>query len=253
MPSYCVLHSGFDDKAIIYGVIILLFYFFGCCQSYPTEVWVFFFDHLMRATMKQYNKSSMKQHGSSGRVLSPPLELSGDSCVVDLINRDTGWWDSRKIDKCFLPFEAQNTKSMPLCSNPHSDYFFWPLAGDGIYTVKTGYKLLCDVSREEAASVSNSDSIKTFQSRLWKLKIPGKVKHFPWKERTNSLPTKCNLLKRKVLSDPTCHLCGNRAEDAMYALWECEAVKLVGGMDFGWVNDRSFDLLLRKLLVALKD
>ena len=50
------------------------------------------------------------------------------------------------------------------------------------------------------------------------------------------MPTKSNLLKRKVLSDPTCHLCGNRAEDAMYALWECEAVKLVGGMDFGWVN-----------------
>ena len=95
-------------------------------------------------------------------MLSPPSELSGDSCVVDLINRDTGWWDSRKIDKCFLPFEAQNTKSMPLCSNPQSDYFFWPLAGDGIYTVKTGYKLLCDVSREEAASLSNSDSIKTF-------------------------------------------------------------------------------------------
>ena len=68
------------------------------------------------------------------------------------------------------------------------------------------------------------------------LKIPGKAKHFLWKECTNSLSTKSNLLKRKVLSDPTCHLCGNRAEDAMHALWECETVKLVGGMDFGWVN-----------------
>ena len=50
MPSCCLLHFGFDDNAIIYGVIILLYYFFGCCQSYHTELWVFFSDHLMRAT-----------------------------------------------------------------------------------------------------------------------------------------------------------------------------------------------------------
>ena len=100
--------------------------------------------------------------------------------------------------------------------------------------MKTGYKLLRDVSREEAASVSNSDSIKTFWSRLWKLKIPGKVKHFLWKACTctNSLPTKINLLKRKILSDPTRHLCGCLAEDVMHALWECEAVKSVWGLDF---------------------
>ena len=103
---------------------------------------------------------------SGGRVLLLPLELSGDSCVADLINNNTGWWDIRKIDKCFLPFEAQSIKSIPLCSNPQSDYFFWPLAGDDIYTVKTGYKLLCGVAREEAASVSNSENIKTFRSGL---------------------------------------------------------------------------------------
>ena len=50
MPSSCLLHLGFDNKAIIYGVIVLLYYVFGCCQSYPTELWVFFSDHLMCAT-----------------------------------------------------------------------------------------------------------------------------------------------------------------------------------------------------------
>ena len=74
------------------------------------------------------------------------------------------------------------------------------------------------------------------------MKIPGKVKHVLWKECTNSLPTKSNLLKRKVLSDPTCHLCGNRAEDAMYALWECEAGKLVGG----WILGRLTGLKLHR-------
>lgn len=102
--------------------------------------------------------------------------------------------------------------------------------------MKTGYKLLCDVAREEAASVSNSENIKTFWSGLWKLKIPGKVKHFLLKACTNSFSTKTNLLKRKILSDPTCHLCGCLAEDVMHALWECEAVKSVWRLGFGWVN-----------------
>ena len=50
MPSCCLSHLGFDAKAIIYGVIVCCTIFFGCCQSYPTELWVFFSDHLMRAT-----------------------------------------------------------------------------------------------------------------------------------------------------------------------------------------------------------
>lgn len=58
-----------------------------------------------RKSIRVYNKSWMLGN-SSGRVLLLPLELSGDSCVADLINNNTGWRDIRKIDKCFLPFEA---------------------------------------------------------------------------------------------------------------------------------------------------
>lgn len=67
-----------------------------------------------------YNESWMLGN-SDGRVLSLPLELSGDSCVAGLISNDTGWWDIIKIDKCFLPFGAQSNKLIPLCSNPQSD------------------------------------------------------------------------------------------------------------------------------------
>ena len=43
MPSSCLLHLGFDDKVIIYGVIVWLYFYFGwfwLLLSYPTELWV---------------------------------------------------------------------------------------------------------------------------------------------------------------------------------------------------------------------
>ena len=35
MPSCSLLHLGFDDKAIIYGVIILLYYFLVVANLIP--------------------------------------------------------------------------------------------------------------------------------------------------------------------------------------------------------------------------
>lgn len=63
-----------------------------------------------------------------------------------------------------------------------------------------------------------------------------KNKHFMWKACSESLPTKANLIKRKILTDPTCHLCGKVSEDTKHALWDCEAVKDVWCKEFSWVN-----------------
>ena len=74
---------------------------------------------------------------------------------------------------------------------------------------------------------SNSETVIGFWSSIWKLQVPGKLKHFLWRACTNSLPTIINLMKRRVLSDPVCHLCGQYLEDTMHAQWGCEAVKQV--------------------------
>lgn len=58
------------------------------------------------------------------------------------------------------------------------------------YSIKSGYKLLCeDSSREEALSSSSATNM-VFCYGIWKLKVPGNVNHFLWRACTNSLPTK---------------------------------------------------------------
>ena len=105
-----------------------------------------------------------------------------------------------------------------------------------MYSVKSGYKAICEDARREEASISNSVATSGIWSAIWKLNVPGKIKHFPWRAYTNSLPTKTNLLRRKIISESLCHQCGKSDEDTKHALWDCEAIKQVWCVDFGWVN-----------------
>ena len=59
--------------------------------------------------------------------------LSADAKVADLIDADSGWWNVYLLESCFLPFEAQKIKSIPLCLTPQEDTLIWPKSKDGQY------------------------------------------------------------------------------------------------------------------------
>lgn len=93
-------------------------------------------------------------------MISPPSHLPPDSVVDSLINLKSGWRNSIIIDQCFLPIDAQRTKSIPLSSLPQPDILFWPSSSTGDYSVKTGYKLLCEENQRDKASASNPNPVK---------------------------------------------------------------------------------------------
>lgn len=102
--------------------------------------------------------------------------------------------------------------------------------------MKFGYFRLCEVARMDGASSSAQSAATGVWAGIWKIKVPGRIKHFLWKACTNSLPTKINLCKQKILNDSICQLCGNFLEDTKHALWDCEAVKGVWCKEFNWIN-----------------
>lgn len=102
--------------------------------------------------------------------------------------------------------------------------------------MKSGYKLLCEEARREDASGSSREGMVELWSRIWKLKVLGKILHFLWKTCTDCLPTKVNLIKRRIVDDSHCELCGRLPEDTKHAPWSCEAVRRVWCMDFNWVT-----------------
>nr|POE85851.1 hypothetical protein CFP56_18200 [Quercus suber] len=123
--------------------------------------------------------------------------------------------------------------------------------------MKSGYRALCDEARRKEASSSNAGLVAGFWTKIWKLGVPGKVKHFLWRACTNSLPTKLNLVKRKIMNKAVYHLCGQTDKDTLHALWGCETVKQVWDRDFNWVNQfevaqGSFLDLVAKVLTKLR-
>uniref|UniRef100_A0A7N2KS32 Reverse transcriptase zinc-binding domain-containing protein n=1 Tax=Quercus lobata TaxID=97700 RepID=A0A7N2KS32_QUELO len=108
---------------------------------------------------------------------------------------------------------------------------------NGVYLVKSGYKLLCEEGRRDATSGSSREGMASLWSKIWKLKVRGKILHFLWKACNDCLPTKVNLMKRKVVDEPHCELCGKQPEDTKHALWNCEAMGRVWCVDFNWVSE----------------
>lgn len=53
----------------------------------------------------------------------------------------------------------------------------------------------------------------------------------------DSLPTKSNLCKRKILGDPTGGLCLKEPETILDALWGCEKIQAVWKRGFAGLHD----------------
>uniref|UniRef100_A0A7N2LZ18 Reverse transcriptase zinc-binding domain-containing protein n=1 Tax=Quercus lobata TaxID=97700 RepID=A0A7N2LZ18_QUELO len=104
---------------------------------------------------------------------------------------------------------------------------FWQFGTTNTNAFKSDYRLLSEAAEKDNASTSNPEFKKKFWSGIWKLKIPGKVKHYLWKAYSNTLPTKQNLQKRKILNDSTFHLYSKENESSMHALWDCEKIQEV--------------------------
>lgn len=168
-----------------------------------------------------------------GKIIPIQSNLNRNLKVADLMTVDKASWNEPLLDSFFLPHEAQQIKAIPLCVVPQSDYFYWSLEKSGIYSVKSGYKMLCEEARLEG---SHRSGMIDLWSRIWKLKLLGKIIHFLWRACSDCLPTKVNLMKRKIVADPQCELCGSLPEDTKHALWGCEAVRRVWCVEFRWVD-----------------
>lgn len=131
------------------------------------------------------------------------------------------------IDHLFLPFEAKKIKAIPLCVTDQADCLIWPRSRDGAYSVKTGYPLLCEREVMDEASILDTAEKKLFWKRIWRMSVPNKIKIFLWRACSKALPTRSNLLKRKVVNDSICQLCGSGHENTMHALWSCQNIHTV--------------------------
>ena len=146
-------------------------------------------------------KDAWLPNSNEGRILFHRGVLAPDATVDTLIDPHSGWWNVNLIDQCFFPPDAKIIKSLPLCFIPQSDSLVWPAERSRKFSVKSGYKCLCEDLMVREHDPGTVEAAKGFWKRVWSLNVPGKIKHFLWKSCTNSLPTKENLLKKTIVPE----------------------------------------------------
>ena len=75
------------------------------------------------------------------------------------------------------------------------DKVTWKFGKNGRFSVKSTY---------DAMTVNDSG---LYNKRIWKSKVPSKIKIFLWLMLNNAILTKDNMVKRKWQGDPACYFC----------------------------------------------
>ncbi|KAK7835510.1 cyclic nucleotide-gated ion channel 1 [Quercus suber] len=132
--------------------------------------------------------------------------------------RNLRCWKEAEIDNLFLPEEAAIVKAIPLSVFYRDDLLFWSYTHDGSYSVKSGYRLLMEKEDTVLSGTSNGGAYSNVWKAIWSMRIPNRVRTLVWRAGTNSLPTKVNLVRRKILKEDVCTECQTQPEDVIHAL-----------------------------------
>ena len=113
--------------------------------------------------------------------------------VSKLINQNSHKWKSEFVHEIFELESAQAILFIHLPTRARPDKLIWTLDPKGKFLVRSAYRVTTD---------QTPNGTEIHWSKLWNLRAPERVKMLLWRIGSNSLPTKDNLSRRIVSSDP---------------------------------------------------
>jgi hypothetical protein len=99
----------------------------------------------------------------------------------------------------------------------NDDLSLWRWTASKQFWVKSVY--------EQLTKRDNGPSFK----RIWKTKVPKKIKVFMWLVEQNAILTKDNLIGKKWLGSPSCYMCGEH-ESIDHLFFSCPVAKVTWGI-----------------------
>jgi hypothetical protein len=149
--------------------------------------------------------------------------------VETLINWERGWWDQELLATLFTEEESSVIKTIPISQTNQPDALIWRCTNSGVFSVKSAYHLAKELEGQGLPEGSRQIRKSSIWKHLWSAQVPNTAKNFLWRACHNLLPTKDNLLRRKVVDDPRCPICEREPETGLHALWGCPAASDVWG------------------------
>ena len=133
------------------------------------------------------------------KVISLKVQIrGGEEMVSALIDEESRGWNSNLIRTSFLPREAEVILGIPLSPIALEDSQVWIKMPNGIFTVKSAYKIAYKMLKEANSENHNAGCLENSKMQalwkaIWNLKCQSKIKHFVWRACRNILPTKFGL------------------------------------------------------------
>ncbi|XP_074267371.1 uncharacterized protein LOC141590703 [Silene latifolia] len=157
---------------------------------------------------------------SSRKVISPRRDFDINMKVADLFVEDEVRWDREKVRAMFLPFEADRILNIRLSKEPTEDGWCWDNERDGSYTVKSGYRLLCE---EGSSGVEQADfsQERWVWNAVWSAPVLPRIKNFMWQLCHEAIPTKSLLATRLGSGDGLCPRCFGDMETCLHVVRDC--------------------------------
>lgn len=121
-------------------------------------------------------------------------------------------WDYDLVNDLFSVQEAQIILRTPLSNRVIADSWYWICSDNGLFSVKSCYRLLVGECQLQAHPV---------WQRLWKIKVQAKIHNFLWHCAWDCVPTREVLRSKNVHSYGGCPLCDHNSETLYHLLFLC--------------------------------
>ena len=136
------------------------------------------------------------------------------------MRHDRKEWKVELIRQIFHDFDVDKICKIHIPSSGTEDCIAWHHEKNGIFSVRSAYKLAASSLHHDQSNPSSSSreaGDRSIWDLIWKAKVPGKVRIFSWRVATNTLATKENKWKRTIELYNTCCICGNGVENEHHA------------------------------------
>jgi ribonuclease HI len=104
------------------------------------------------------------------------------------------------------------------------DVCIWRGNKNSLFSVRSAYYMHMEMEKRGLAESSN-EGRRRVRKQIWELKIPNVEKNFLWRACHESLPTRYNLFRRKIVEDPLCPIYGLAEETSLHILWQCSSAR----------------------------
>jgi hypothetical protein len=166
--------------------------------------------------------------------------------VSDLIDPTTKTWKEDIVREIFYKPDADEVLQINIPSLNGDDFIAWNYEKNGVFSVRSAYRLGLDLKlNEHAPGISSKPAgERAMWDIIWKARVPPKVRVFGWKLVNNALGVQDLRCQRHMDIIPTCQICGMEAETIYHAMIKCStAVALRNRLmdDWGLPDDQFFN------------